>query len=452
MTIVVFAGQSNTGGYGMSEATLAQPWTADPNILIWNTTSHRWESMQPGVNTGYGQFSTAWGPEVQFALDFRAAHPGEALRIVKVAHGGTGLDRDDGQWVGDWSPESRDELFDEVTRIVAEARGAAGGERVEAVFFGQGEEDAAYAGKAQDYAANLPALFSAIRAQWMENPNGHISFFRINTAAPYAEQVRTAQATVDAADDYALSFDTESFGRQGDLLHFSGDGHRSIGHGYFEAFQAWRSSASSVGQEINGAGGPDVLIGGAGDDSINGGGGEDFMRGGEGHDRMAGGDDFDDMHGNQGNDTLAGGGGGDWVVGGKDDDHLYGDDGGDVVLGNLGNDLVDGGAGGDVLRGGQGDDLIYGWSGDDWISGDRGSDTLSGGSGADIFHTFGEAGRDMVTDFNFAEGDRVYLLPGTHYAVSQVGADVVVSTEGGGELVLQNVQLASLGAGWIIGA
>ena len=56
-----------------------------------------------------------------------------------------------------------------------------------------------------------------------------------------------------------------------------------------------------------------------------------------------------------------------------------------------------------------------------------------------------------VIDFNRADGDRVNLLPGTTYTVSQQGADVVIDT-GGGRMVLVGVQLSSLDAGWIFGA
>ena len=120
-----------------------------------------------------------------------------------------------------------------------------------------------------------------------------------------------------------------------------------------------------------------------------------------------------------------------------------------TVLGNLGQDLVDGGAGDDVVRGGQGDDRIFGWSGDDYLAGDRGNDTLSGGSGADVFHSFGEAGLDRITDFNFAEGDRLRLVAGSTWSVAQQGGDVVVDLGGGAQVVLEGVQLWSLGDGWI---
>ena len=77
---------------------------------------------------------------------------------------------------------------------------------------------------------------------------------------------------------------------------------------------------------------------------------------------------------------------------------------------------------------------------------------VTGGAGADVFHSFGDAGIDRVTDFNAAEGDRVMLDPGTAYTVSQVGADTVIAMTGGGQMVLVGVPLSSLPTGWIFGA
>jgi Ca2+-binding RTX toxin-like protein len=196
----------------------------------------------------------------------------------------------------------------------------------------------------------------------------------------------------------------------------------------------------------------ETINAGAGNDVIVGGGGDDYLRGDDGDDRIAGGDGFDDTHGNMGNDTVSGGRGPDWVVGGKDNDLLFGEDGDDIVYGNLGDDTCEGGDGADIVRGGQGSDIVRGGAGDDWLAGDRGDDTLSGGAGADIFHTHGDAGLDRVLDFNRAEGDRVYLLPGTQYTLAQEGADVAINMAGGGKMVLVGVQLAGLTGDWIFGA
>ena len=205
-----------------------------------------------------------------------------------------------------------------------------------------------------------------------------------------------------------------------------------------------------AGLVLVGATGSDTLQGGAGGDTITGGDpGPNYLRGNAGDDSIVGGSGFDDINGNLGNDTIHGGGGNDWVVGGQGNDLVYGDNGDDIVLGNLGNDTLDGGAGNDTIRGGQGDDVLIGGPGNDWLSGDRGNDTLTGGPGADTFHSFSGAGIDLVTDFNQAEGDRVQLDPGTAYTLRQVGADTVVDMGNGDQLILANVQLATLTPGWI---
>ena len=172
----------------------------------------------------------------------------------------------------------------------------------------------------------------------------------------------------------------------------------------------------------------------------------------DGTDTMIGGAGFDNFQGNQGNDSLSGGAGDDIVVGGKDNDVQLGGGGVDVVWGNLGNDTLDGGDGNDQVRGGQGDDSVSGGAGDDFVSGDRGNDTISGGTGADLFHGSQDAGLDRVLDFSVAQGDRVFLDPGTTFTVSQVGADTVIDMGSGNQMILAGVQMLTLPAGWIFGA
>lgn len=218
-------------------------------------------------------------------------------------------------------------------------------------------------------------------------------------------------------------------------------------------------SAFAGADYVEGRGGADSVLGGEGADTIYGGAGNDllmpeagggYIRGEDGNDTIiGGGGGFEDLHGNAGDDSLRGGADSDWVVGGKDNDQLHGEAGHDIVYGNLGNDTCTGGDWNDIVRGGQQNDTISGGSGDDWLSGDKDADTISGGLGADVFHTFGEAGLDLVLDFNRAEGDRVQLDPGTTYVARQVGADVVIDMNLGGQMILQNVQLASLTEGWI---
>jgi Ca2+-binding RTX toxin-like protein len=205
------------------------------------------------------------------------------------------------------------------------------------------------------------------------------------------------------------------------------------------------------GQVLVGTAGNDTVMGGAGDDTITAapGTGASYLRGGAGDDVLTGGAGFNDMNGNMGNDTLHGGSGDNWVVGGQGNDMLFGGGGTNLILGNLGNDTLTAGPGQDVLRGGQGDDSIAGGAGNDFISGDLGNDTESGGAGADLFHGSQNIGIDRVLDFNYAQGDRVELDPGTTFALSQVGSDTIIDLGGGNEMILVGVTLTTLPTDWI---
>ena len=71
---------------------------------------------------------------------------------------------------------------------------------------------------------------------------------------------------------------------------------------------------------------------------------------------------------------------------------LTGTEGLDDLFGSENNDLIDG-------RGGMG--YIYGGFGDD---------RMTCGEGLDSFNIYGNSGRDVITDFNFGEGDRLNLI------------------------------------------
>jgi len=232
----------------------------------------------------------------------------------------------------------------------------------------------------------------------------------------------------------------------------NGDDLRGLGDG------ADRYDGVNGADTVTGLGGNDTLIGSAGDDrmfggvdndSLQGGAGSNYLRGDEGDDAAQGGEGFDDINGNMGNDTLFGGASMDWVVGGKDNDIIFGESGDDIAYGNLGDDTVGGGTGNDIVRGGQGDDIVRGDDGADTIAGDRGSDTMSGGIGPDRFISFSDAGTDRIIDFNYDEGDRLRLDPGTTFSVAQVDSDVVVDLGNFNRVVLTGVRLEFLGSDWI---
>ena len=202
---------------------------------------------------------------------------------------------------------------------------------------------------------------------------------------------------------------------------------------------------SAPGAGGDGTPGVDLITGGAGNDTIRGFDGADSINGGAGD---------DDVNGNQGNDAVRGGAGADLVRGGQGDDLVAGDDGDDSqVNGNLGSDSVYGGAGNDAVFGGQGNDLLFGDAGNDTLSGDLGSDTLTGGAGADLFVFTRTSGADQITDFSFAEGDRIQLGEGlAPGAVIATAAGTKIELGGGVSIVLAGIGAAAVLNEWLVNA
>jgi hypothetical protein len=232
---VAFAGQSNMVGFAMTLATLAPTgWQTDPLTYVWNNRAARFEVMAPTVNTN----AYAWGPEVAFALRFRAAHPKTPLYIVKTAAGDTSLAANLNPY-DDWSPASRGEMFDRAQgRIDAASRVL--GKRPDAVFISQGEADAANRAAAQAYRANFRAYVDAVRARWMKNAAGYVAWTQIATGGPYARQVAQAQAEVDrdtAQTDSFPTADETRFPRQKDQLHLTAKGLTAVGAQFFQLYE-----------------------------------------------------------------------------------------------------------------------------------------------------------------------------------------------------------------------
>ncbi|WP_245266765.1 DUF5801 repeats-in-toxin domain-containing protein [Mesorhizobium sp. LNHC252B00] len=80
--------------------------------------------------------------------------------------------------------------------------------------------------------------------------------------------------------------------------------------------------------------------------------------------------------------------------------HIIGSDFNDTLNGDGGNNVLYGGAGADTINGGAGNDLLIGGSG---------QDTMTGGTGADTFKLDGLDIKDLITDYNGAQGDKIDL-------------------------------------------
>ncbi|WP_292148172.1 DUF5801 repeats-in-toxin domain-containing protein, partial [Mesorhizobium sp.] len=158
---------------------------------------------------------------------------------------------------------------------------------------------------------------------------------------------------------------------------------------------------------LTGTAGNDVIAGSTHTDTISGGGGNDIV-------------DYsgslaaisihlaDDGHASGAPVNFSNPAAG--TIGGGDatGDSLTGIEG---IIGGSGNDYLFGNASDNYLAGGAGNDTLNGGGGNDTLIGGLGQDTLTGGTGADTFkldHLELNI-KDLITDYNGAEGDKIDL-------------------------------------------
>lgn len=154
--------------------------------------------------------------------------------------------------------------------------------------------------------------------------------------------------------------------------------------------------------------------------------------------------------GDGGDNILAGAGGNDSLSGLEGNDTITGGTGADRLAGNAGNDLLAGNTGADNLFGGTGDDTLQGGRGADRLTGGQGADRLIGGRGADQFLMREDGGQDIVTDFVFADGDRIVLTAGHSYSVQAGEAGEAVIVLGAATLTLRGVAADEVADAWFV--
>ncbi len=157
-------------------------------------------------------------------------------------------------------------------------------------------------------------------------------------------------------------------------------------------------SGTSVGNQLWGRGGNDILRGYGGNDTLRGGTGADRLEGGSGFDFA----DYTDAT-NGVVVSLGAGKGFGWAAG----DILSSIEG---ILGSSHADIFSGTSGGNVLNGMAGNDTLRGYSGNDTLIGGAGADRLEGGSGSDTVDYGAEQGSVIVSlgagkGFGKAAGD-----------------------------------------------
>jgi Ca2+-binding RTX toxin-like protein len=182
---------------------------------------------------------------------------------------------------------------------------------------------------------------------------------------------------------------------------------------------------------LNGTAGADIVKAFAGKDILNGLAGNDYLDGGKGADRMRGGVGDDTYFVDNAADVVT-----ELARSGVDTinsaisyilpnfvENLTLMQGRSAnAIGNAGANKLVGNDAPNTLKGLAGDDVIIGGAGADSLYGGVGRDTLTGGIGQDsfVFDTIG-LGRDLITDFSKAEGDKIVFSKTVYTALGYTG-------------------------------
>lgn len=241
--LFIFVGQSNMVGCPQA---LPGDWASDPDIKIWDADLEAFATYDPGVNSfpppegfvpveGY----VYWGPELEFARQYRAENPTKTCYIVKYAVGGTALSNTfEGEL--DWAPTSTGELLDRTTAYVTAALAAVADLSVpdpSVILWMQGESDGFNSTVANAYGTNLTAFLAAARSAWAPGAKFVIGRISLSDQIGEPEIVRAKQAEVVTADGNAVLIDTDALVFNPlDGIHYDTAGLITLGNDMYDAY------------------------------------------------------------------------------------------------------------------------------------------------------------------------------------------------------------------------
>lgn len=350
-----------------------------------------------------------------------------AFELIKYAVGATPLARSGGI---DWNVNSTNELYDGLLAMVRD-RIAYVVERgyipqIAGVVWIQGEDDAAYDFRANQYFQNLSDLIAHLRLDLGTDMPFIISELSVTSDEPFNAAVREAQVRAAASIAGVTLVNTDDLTLQAGNVHYTAIARLVLGQRLAHALPPpathpsdyvsltgpqtfWGSEGSDTmdydgddsrysindyrSMVLYGLGGNDTIVTGSGSTTAYGGTGDDRLQASFSDDRLFGGDGNDVIMGAYNYANLLGSQSAqtrwefdrDYIDGGPGDDTLSDMIGDNVVLGGDGRDAIATGGGDDTLYGGDGADLIEAGAGRDKLVGGAGADVMAGGAGSDYY-------------------------------------------------------------------
>jgi hypothetical protein len=225
--VVLLGGQSNMDGRGATSGLPAALQSPQPNVLLFEGST-----LAPLEPSG-----ADFGPEITFGHTIADALPSDKFALIKHAASGTDLHTD-------WDPAAGGTYSTFRTRVTnGLAALQSGGNTTEIVgmLWTQGERDAKDNRTTAQYEADLTEFIGDVRTRYGADLPffvSQLSSLQTNISAAQLAEIRPAQANVAAVDVHTYLITTDTFGMQGDNLHFDAAGQQSLGQAFADAYIA----------------------------------------------------------------------------------------------------------------------------------------------------------------------------------------------------------------------
>lgn len=228
--LFLLAGQSNMAGRGKVELQDRQP---HDRVLVLNQAGEFVPAIDPLhfdkpqiVGVGLGK---------TFGVDYAKAHPGVTVGLVPCAVGGSPL--------ASWQPGSLHEQtgtypYDDCIRRMRVAMKSG---TLQGILWHQGESDSTQ-DSSHVYEERLIELISRMR-QAFDAPEvpfiiGQLGRFEGRPWNEFRERVNDAHQAIPARVRKTGFVSSDGLSHAGDKLHFNAESQRTLGHRYFQVFQA----------------------------------------------------------------------------------------------------------------------------------------------------------------------------------------------------------------------
>ncbi len=228
--VFLLGGQSNMLGAGKISNLQAPYDKPFDKVMILNWG--KWAVLAPNVKANKpGQF----GPEISFGHEIVKVFPGEDIRFVKYAAGGTAL-------YDDWSPVIKGRPYTMFMRNVKEAiadlEKSKAKYEIAGMLWLQGESDA-HENKGADYKKNLTDFIAHVRKEF-KTPEMPFIIARVRShyggKTGQAKIVRDAQVKIAESDKNTGWFDTDDLSMR-NAGHYDAAGLIEIGKRFAKKYQ-----------------------------------------------------------------------------------------------------------------------------------------------------------------------------------------------------------------------